>query len=874
MKINSLFTNLSIRAKISSVMSFLIVLTVAVLSFITIDFFEKQTRDIISKEQNALTAALADEIDDKMRNTHSVIIRMSEYVPPSIISDAKKADEFLDRNVVLHSLFDNGIFLFDSKGVMVAESPIVTGRVGESFVFREYMQTTLKTQKPHIGDVYRSSQPHRHPAVMFTAPVLDAKGAMVGVLAGSVDLLKDNFLGSLVDMKIGRGGYLYIIGQDRTMIVHKDRTRILSQDVAPGQNLLLDRALAGFEGTDETVTSRGLHVFTSFTRLKTKNWLISANFPVTEAFALMYQARDAIVLTAVGLVLLSLFAMHALVKAFTKPLFSFAEHVAALPDKTGQERLFRKATGNEIGVVTSAFNGMVLELDRRKDLIDAQREELAVALRAIDDGVVVTDREGRILLMNPTAERITGIPRDEGMGRMAEDLLSFIADPRSVAAFPNPVAEARSRAAVVHLPLSAVLRSGDGAEHPVAGSCAPILDARSEIRGTVLVIRDISERRRLEAQLAKSDKLEAVALLAGGIAHDYNNLLTAILGNLSMARTLVDEKTEVHQLLERVERASLNARDLTRQLLTFSKGGQPLKRTSILPDLVQNTVLFALRGSSVRPEFSFPDNLGLVDVDRGQIGQVMHNLAINAAQAMPGGGVIRISAENRTLAPDNPHQLPPGPYISMTVRDTGPGIPEENLLKIFDPYFTTKKEGSGLGLATSYAIMKNHGGILTAASVPGEGSTFELYFPASSAEKAEFENPESFVARGSGRILVMDDDVLVSETLQQILTSLGYSVTLAADGQSAIEEYRKAFSEGNRFDLVIMDLTIPGGMGGREAIQHLRAFDPAIRAIVSSGYSTAPVMANYREYGFQGVIAKPYRVADLSAELKRVLHPG
>ena len=870
MNINSLFTNLSIRAKITVVMSLLIVLTVTVLSLITIDFFEKQTRDIISKEQNALTAALADEIDDKMKNTHSVIIRMSEFVPPSIISDPKKADEFLDRNVVLHSLFDNGIFLFDSNGVMVAESPIVTGRVGESFVFREYMQTTLKTRKPHIGDVYRSSQPHRHPAVMFTAPVLDSKGTMVGVLAGSVDLLKDNFLGSLVDMKIGRGGYLYIIGQDRTMIVHKDRSRILTQDVAPGQNLLLDRALAGFEGTDETVTSRGLHVFTSFTRLKTKNWLVSANFPVTEAFALMYQARDAIVLTAAGLVFLSLLAMHVLVKAFTKPLFSFAEHVAALPDKTGQERLFRDTAGNEIGVVTSAFNGMVMELDRRKDLIDAQREELAVALRAIDDGVIVTDREGRIVLMNPTAERITGIPRNEGTGRMAEELLSFMAD-QSAAATPNPIAEARSRAAVVHLPLSAVLRSRDGAEHPVAGSCAPILDSHSEIRGTVLVIRDISERRRLEAQLAKSDKLEAIALLAGGIAHDYNNLLTAILGNLSMARTLVDEKTEVHQLLERVERASLSARDLTRQFLTFSKGGQPLKRTSSLPDLVQNTVLFALRGSSVRPEFSFPSNLGLVDVDRGQIGQVMHNLAINAAQAMPGGGVIRISAENRTLASDNPNQLPPGQYVFMTVRDTGPGIPEENLPKIFDPYFTTKKEGSGLGLATSYAIMKNHGGILTASSVPGEGSTFELYFPASSAEKAEFENPESFIARGSGRILVMDDDVLVSETLQQILTSLGYSVTLAADGQLAIEEYRKAFSAGNPFDLVIMDLTIPGGMGGREAIQHLRAFDPAIRAVVSSGYSTAPVMANYREYGFQGVIAKPYRVADLSAELKRVL---
>ncbi len=384
---------------------------------------------------------------------------------------------------------------------------------------------------------------------------------------------------------------------------------------------------------------------------------------------------------------------------------------------------------------------------------------------------------------------------------------------------------------------------------------------------------DLSERKRAEEERQKLDKLESVGVLAGGIAHDFNNLLTAILGNISLA-ALEAETEEVLYRLEDAEKACQQAQGLARQLLTFAKGGRPIKKPQLVSDFLQKAASLALCGSRSRCEFAFAENLWPVEVDSGQIQQVFGNLLINADQAMPAGGVIYLGTENVFLQNGAAGPLPPGKYVKISVADQGIGIRPENLSKIFDPYFTTKDTGNGLGLATVYAIIKSHGGSIQVESQPGLGTTFTLFLPATEEQCLISSQTPLFPTDGNGRILVMDDEENIRNLLGKILRRIGYEASFARDGSEAVEAYSRAKESGQPFSAVIFDLTIRGGMGGREAIRELISIDPQIKAIVSSGYSDDPAMADYQKYGFSGVIAKPYRISELSYVLQEVIDPG
>lgn len=384
-------------------------------------------------------------------------------------------------------------------------------------------------------------------------------------------------------------------------------------------------------------------------------------------------------------------------------------------------------------------------------------------------------------------------------------------------------------------------------------------------------VRDITEEKKLEEHLQQAQKLESIGLLAGGIAHDFNNILSAIMGNISLAKTALGEDSSCYKVLAQAEEASLRASELTQQLLTFSKGGSPIKKTTSVAEIIRSSVEFALRGSKSKCEYYLPDELWLVEVDPGQINQVIHNLVLNSAQAMPGGGIVTISAENVEVDSTANYPLASGRYIKISVKDEGVGIPEESLQKIFDPYFTTKPEGTGLGLAITYSIVKRHGGYILAKAGTEKGAVFEVFLPASSGKLSLPEKKKLNVPRGSGRILVMDDDKMVRDVVSELLARNGYQVELAENGERALELYAEAHATGVPFDAVILDLTVPGAMGGVETMKHLREIDPGIKAIVSSGYSNDPVMSNYRSYGFRGVMAKPYQVENMIELLNQVL---
>jgi PAS domain S-box-containing protein len=506
------------------------------------------------------------------------------------------------------------------------------------------------------------------------------------------------------------------------------------------------------------------------------------------------------------------------------------------------------------------------------EALNVEKERLAVTLCSIADGVITTDTEGRIVLMNNAAEELTGWKRREAEGKLLTEVFQVI-DSKTRLPCENPVEKVLRTGRAVELPGRTILIARNGTERLIADSAAPIYGKNSRPTGVVVVFQDVTVKRKLEDERLRASKLESVGILAGGIAHDFNNMLTVILGNISLVKTMVNPSDKLFERLTAAENACFQAQGITLQLLTFAKGGKPVKKPASLSHLIREATVTALRGTNVRSEFSLPDDLWAVELDEGLMRQAVNHLVVNAVQAMPGNGVVAIRGENVTVGTEWEEQHPPlqaGKYVRIAVRDLGSGIPQEHLPRIFDPYFTTKQQGNGMGLAISYSIIKNHNGYITVESELGVGTTVSFYLPASPKpirpEKASEERPPT----ARGRILVMDDEETIRDLLVQMLTHLGYEAEAVRDGAEAIERYRHAQEAGRPFVAVILDLNIPGGMGGRDAVQKLREIDPRAKAIVSSGYYEDPVMADFRTYGFSGFIPKPYSLATLQEVLQRV----
>jgi len=505
-----------------------------------------------------------------------------------------------------------------------------------------------------------------------------------------------------------------------------------------------------------------------------------------------------------------------------------------------------------------------------------EKERLVVMLRSIGDGVIATDTAGTIVLINNVAEALTGWPRDEAIGRSLSEVFQDL-DPETSRRYDDPVAVTSGIESCGSARRNAVLVSRDLTERPIEECAAPLRDAAGASVGVVLVFRDITDTLRAQEERSKASRLSSLGLLAGGIAHDFNNILMAIMGNISMARATVTSRDASAALIE-AEQACVRARQITWQLLTFSKGGVPVKKSVDVARVLEEAAALALRGSNVSCAFELAPDLWAIDADEGQLIQVFTNLLINAQQAMPHGGSVIVRAENTfELTSRSQHALKvePGPYLRVSIVDKGIGIPAEHLPRIFDPYFSTKQQGSGLGLATTYSIIKTHGGFIGVDSQLGKGTAIDVHFPAPTAVQRRDTRTrairEGDVRHGRPRVLVMDDEASVRTLATNMLTFLGYDAEVVEGGKAALDRFLHARESGRPFDAVMLDLVVPRDLGGRDAIGLLTAVDPAVKAILVSGYAQDETLSSFRDFGFAAAMTKPYTLQELRVTLESVI---
>jgi PAS domain S-box-containing protein len=511
----------------------------------------------------------------------------------------------------------------------------------------------------------------------------------------------------------------------------------------------------------------------------------------------------------------------------------------------------------------------ISERELRKEALEIEHPSFKAVLREMPIGVISAEApSGRITMRNAQMEHLFG-PGDDGerFGRLSG---FHPEDGRPYADSEWPLARSLATGEAVTGEEIEYVRV-DGRRGTLTAAAAPVTDRDGKLIAAVATFEDITERIQAEREIGKASKLESLGLLAGGIAHDFNNVLTAVVGNLFLLKAGLNPE-DAGKAITEAEQACLRAKGLTQQLLTFSRGGAPMKRVMAIDNLVRDTATFAARGSAVALDIALPHDMWSVDIDEGQISQVLNNLLINAKQAMPDGGTIRVRGENLHVDSDSGLPVRAGDYVRLVVSDQGVGISAADIGKIFDPFFSTKAQGSGLGLATSYWILKRHQGYITVESLPGLGTTFSVYLPAvkAPASKVAQAAPVQPVG-GGGRVLFMDDEVGIRAFAAKVLPLLGYDVECVADGQEAVARYIAARQSERPFDAVILDLTVRGGMGGMEAFERLRAADPNVLALVSSGYSTDPIMADFARHGFAARVPKPYEISDLRDTLARVV---
>lgn len=811
---------------------------------------------VVGKQMESLIAFTLDQTETLARTPALVSALDSK---DEIIKEIRRARDF-------YNLFDD-IAVVDEAGRVLAST---ADEYQEDLKGQDWFKNALP-RKPVVFPVQATMRPFR---LMYrtVAPIFRDDGSVQALLICQVSLAKISQV--VHNQVIRQGGDIFIVDDQGLLLEYTDHKKLLyrlepeklRQEVLAGQTGFLE-----FEDTAGAPKVCAFSAMTGFGAYPGQNWRIGIIQDRRDVFSGIAIMKQHILLIAIGGGLFIIFLLFLLSMAIVDPIKKLVDvsRRIASGDLTSPVRI---AANDEMGDLAASFNDLVRKMRFSRGELEAEKERLAVTLRSITDAVITVDLRGKMILLSETAEKLCGMTQGDVQNKDFTEIFSF--EDMQFSPGEDPYLELIKESRFSVRGRRRVLRSATGKLKMVIFNAAPIKDNNGDLLGIVVVLQDVTAEEKIREELNKVQKLETIGVLAGGIAHDFNNILTSIVGNVSLAKFKMAPDSEEFELLTEVEKTSMEAKQLTQQLLAFSKGGAPIKKVMKVGPLIKESVDFVSRGSNIVCSYKVGPELWTAEIDGGQIRQVFHNLTINAIQAMPKGGHLTVTARNILVQKEYNLPIPEGMYLLISFQDEGVGIPEENLPKIFSPFFTTKTMGNGLGLAGSYSIIKKHGGHMTLSSQVDVGTTFDIYLPATSQE-TEPDIPMSLdIVQGHGRVLVLDDESVVRSMFGQFLFRFGFDVVLTTSGEEAIEKFREAKTQGQLFLLVILDLTVRGGMGGKDTLRELQKIDPRVKAIVTSGYSNDPVMSQYQKYGFKGMLTKPFNFDELNIVIKQVLAQG
>ena len=841
---------LAMKTRLTLAISLLFLCLMGATSFLVLAAYKQQLKGIISSEQFLLLSEVTNSLDDKLSLAQTQLVAVAPKVTKETLASAEVAQHSLDNRTGLQQTFDNHIFLFSPEGKIIAESPFLPNRRGLDFSFRPYIKETLATSAPVISDPYITSQEHRHPVIMMTAPVFDQQGKIIAILAGSIDLMRPNLLGNLSKKKIGQAGYLYLLTADRTMIMHPDTSRIFKK-IPAGRNPLYERALQGFEGTAENHNREGVPMLTSFKRLRVKNWFLAANYSLAEAYAPLTRAGQILLAGMLALTLAAFAVIRYFSQYLTKPLLALTQHVTDLENKKGEARQFHTEAQDETGTLTMAFNAMIEKLDQQQADLRQSAELYRTVTEFATDFIFWRAPDRKMIFASNNCETLTGYSEEEF--RADPGLLDRLFHPEDREKWSNHVHFSRTTTGMA-IPLEFRIITKTGRTKWVNHVCTEVLDdtgASLGRRGSLANITELkqaaTEQDALRNQLAQVQKLESIGILAGGIAHDFNNILSIILGYSELLLLELPQDSPAREKVQTITEAGQRAATLTRQLLAFSRKQMvklaPCSLNQIIHDLTK--MLGRMIGEDISMEVRTAAQDDTVLIDPGQMEQVLLNVAVNARDAMPKGGSLVIETDNRELNTEyvRLHEgVKPGRYVVLSVSDSGQGMSRETQEKIFDPFFTTKErgKGTGLGLAMAYGIIKQMEGHIFVYSVPERGTTFKIFLPV--VQDAVEKTPKSLplpmpLPKGNATILVVDDEPSLKSLVTAILQPLGYTMLEASNGMEAIQV---SDSFAGRIDILLTDVIMPG-MNGRELAEAITARRPGTRVVYMSGYTDSAI---------------------------------
>jgi two-component system cell cycle sensor histidine kinase/response regulator CckA len=859
----------------------ILIATIPALIILLISGMEQRRKAMTDAENNVLflVHTMSDAQVDMTRSAKQLLATLSLF-PEFQKKDVRGCSQIL-KDVLKENPDYLNITLVDTDGKVVASGvPVNSNNLGD----RKHFHEALAHRKFAAGEYIVSRTSSQTSSFPYAFPILDDNDRPTAVLTAVVKL--SQFSRFYEGIAITEKSFVAITDYQGKRLLYyppNEKTNPLGQPIKEDAwNWAAGEMNAGIfknQGSD------GIRRINGFEPVRlspdsTPYSYIWAGVPEKEILQPIYKQLTRNLIFMLLFIVLSLLAAWSLGKRVViKPIEDLVELTMRLGRGDILEEPDQVFRNDEFGTLNRAFYEMAGSLETNRKTLEQnearllkETEQLMITLKSIGDGVFTTDADGRVVLLNKAAEVLTGWNNHDAAGQDSA-LVFKIINQETRQAPENPVARVLSSGNPVSLNRNTILISKTGQEYSIADRGAPIKDAEGHILGVIVVFRDITSQLKMEQEMIRVNKLESIGTLAGGIAHDFNNILMVILGNIEMA--LGDKRMDpaTLELLNRALEASDRAKGLTSQLLTFAKGGEPFKERLSVGELVRNSADLALTSEKTVCRCSFAPDILPIEADKALMGQVVQNIVFNACNVMPMGGQIDIKGYNALPEETNERHLAPGRlYVRLDFSDQGPGISEELLEKIFDPYFSTEQQRSGLGLAISHSIVTKHGGKIFAESRHGSGTSITIFLPAVTEEPTKGKAPEQLSpGKEDICILVMDDEEMIRNILDTMLRSLGHQVLVSRDGQEAIELYKKSGQSGPAVDLMIMDLTVPNGMGGKEASGKILEINPDMKIIVSSGYSDDPVMADWSRYGFAGAIKKPYTLRELHELLDRVL---